>query len=219
MNNLVSGDTKISPLIHFDCLIDSDYGLIELIKQEYLDPSIFDIEFFKKSKIEIIKALYNRSKDNPLSLISSLPDNELDDLYSQFIDQRYYDILNNSVSTEIANLIELFNSVGDIKSTILCNNEIQEKIIKETDYLRKYKIICCDKGKYYSTNIFNCTYFKKIEDIDTINDPNITTYYLSTFGPNLTEDRQDIKKSDIIDQIANKRYNIHLIDLYKFGGK
>lgn len=219
MNRIIGGDTKISPLIHFNSLVDSDYGLIELIKEEYLDPTIFDINFFNKPKIEIIKSLYNRSKDNPLSVCSSLSDEDLDDLYNQFMNQRYYDILDKSATTEIANLIEFYDSVGDIKSTILCNDEIQVKIIKETNYLRYDKIICCEKGHYKSNNIFNCAYFKKIEDIDTINDFNITTYYLSTFGPNLTADKDDVKESDIIDLIAKKRYNIHLIDLYKFGGK
>jgi len=35
-----------TPLVSFDCIIDTDFGLLSLIDKDYLDSSIFDIEFF-----------------------------------------------------------------------------------------------------------------------------------------------------------------------------
>ena len=41
--------------IGFDTIVDDDFGLIQLIFNHYLDPSIFDIEKFKKSVPEILE--------------------------------------------------------------------------------------------------------------------------------------------------------------------
>ena len=47
-----------TPLISFSSIYDLDIGLIRLIGREYLDESIFDVKFFNRPMISIIKDSY-----------------------------------------------------------------------------------------------------------------------------------------------------------------
>ena len=43
---------KQNVLISINALIDIDVGLFNLIKEDYLDPSVFNIEYFKSSTVK-----------------------------------------------------------------------------------------------------------------------------------------------------------------------
>ena len=57
-----------SPLVTFDSLVDTDFGLMLYIDRCFLDSSIFDVEVFNSNhKIkQMIWRLMNRERWNPL---------------------------------------------------------------------------------------------------------------------------------------------------------
>ena len=94
-------------LISINALIDIDIGLFTLIKEQYLDPSIFNVDYFKESNIlDYINTTYYRKVDNPLYLISNINDkNLLDELGYQKLDlnskKRILNIISNYSFEEI----------------------------------------------------------------------------------------------------------------------
>ena len=83
------------PLISINALIDTDIGLYNLIKESFLNYSVFRRDFFAKPQKEIIKALYYRMEDNPLAIMvnDNIPKNDIEDYYKQFFDQHKKEIL------------------------------------------------------------------------------------------------------------------------------
>ena len=91
----------IKPLVPFNCIVDTDVGLIQLIKTEYRSPDIFNIGLLDSfiNNRGIIKLLYHRKTKNPL--LPFMNDQEdvatADDLYKQFMEKEYRNIIVKSV--------------------------------------------------------------------------------------------------------------------------
>ena len=122
--------TVAVPVIPFNCLFDTDVGLLKLIENEYLEGGYFDNKFFEEhqSNISLVRDLYQRPELNPLLLC--LKDKSLaDDLYNQFIEQKYKDIIENSVYTGIFDLCSWNNIAEDMKITIVYTRQ------EELDFL------------------------------------------------------------------------------------
>ena len=65
--DIISGvKVKMTPLISFHAIVDIDVGLINLIKQEYLDERVFNKDFFTQPIYAIIADRYYRKERNPL---------------------------------------------------------------------------------------------------------------------------------------------------------
>lgn len=114
------------PLIPFNCIIDSDFGLLSLISSKYRDPKFFNLDFLDShSKIkDLVLALYERKEQNPLSLIMANPDDKdtANDLYIDFMDKMYTDILDRSMATDICKLAIVYED-NNIHPTILCKRQ------------------------------------------------------------------------------------------------
>lgn len=162
----------IDPLFDFQSLCDTDLGLYRLIKRDYYDRNIFNNDLFDSTNLNFVKTmLLTRDKFNPLFIFckeNALTNDEIDDLYRQFLDEEYDNILKLSSPTAIMSLAAVSNSVNKIVDvTVLCKSQ------KEVDWIRKYsnKLRCIvsnyenfDIGKYdtiYIKDLYTLLSFKQ----------------------------------------------------------
>lgn len=210
-----------TPLVSFDCIIDTDFGLLNLIDSNYLDSSIFDIDFFNNHhKIkELVKVLYEREERNPLSIcVKDKSDIDIDMLYQQFIDEKYTDILKRSMVTEIYNLIEQFKLSGEVKPTIICRKQEEIDCLKELPlFSKQFPIILLDEIEdisYYKQFFFRYIdddYIKKLSS--EIN--NKTVYVINQkFNCIVGEGLLPTKSTRIL---FDNRNSIHTIDMYNIN--
>jgi hypothetical protein len=124
----------ISPLITFDSLFDISVGIISLIKLEYADPEVFNIDLLNtlNSKKDISRFSANREFSNPvLAIMNNTEDiDTAKDLYNQFISKRYNDILTLSVYTGIYDMISNIYA-DDIRYTVVYSKPEEKKLLEE----------------------------------------------------------------------------------------
>lgn len=146
---------KSNILVSFDSIIDTDMGLMRLIKQEY------NTGFFYESIVNapeyIWRDLLNRrTVPNPLSIIM---DDETDEdfevsqeLYEKFMDEEYSKILDLSPTCALANIVNAnFYSKDLLRLTVLCESE-QEKEILDIKGVTYYDALVADRKSIYTKN-------------------------------------------------------------------
>ena len=155
----------LTPLIPFNCIIDTDFGLLSLIGKSFLDTSYFSIDFFSKNSLieELVKSLYYREEENPLSICMLEETKQFaDTFYCDFIEQKYDEILKISMTTEVYNVIELYRLYWEIKPTIVYEKESEIELL---NYLKVTKSVPKVKIDEIDFNFYNQFYFKSINDI------------------------------------------------------
>lgn len=203
--------TKI--LIDFDCYVDTEVGLIRLIKDKYRDEKVFNIDKLNDIR-QIILSLINRKDINPLSIISkdNISEEDLLDYYIEFMNEEYNEILKRSVTTELKTLVNLLKTEPGINVTFLCETEIEEELLRKDRDLDKCKILVKDRDDIYFSD-YSTFIFKYITDyIDILILP-YKTYYFSRYRVNFDEEF-NLNNSDIVDKIIYTGGSIEIIDLY-----
>ena len=201
-------------LIDFECCVDTDVGLIRLIKDKYQDGRVFNIDKLNDDIRNIILSLINRDNINPLSIISNkdISEEDLYDYYVEFMTEEYGEILKRSVTTELTTLISLLYSETSVNVTILCESEIEEELLKRNKLFSKCSILVRDRDKIdlkkYSTFIFKYI-------TDTVNEfiAPYKNYYFSKYKINF-DDNFNLISPDIINRIIYSNGSIEIIDLY-----
>lgn len=184
-----NGNYIINPIFDFQSVCDTDLGLYRLIRKEYYDKSIFRKELFETNDLAFVKAMIlTRSKFNPLSVFCKdnvLKEEEMNDLYEQFLEEEYDKILELSSPTTILSLASTSNNLNKMVNVrILCKSKNEVKWISK--YTTKLKCIISpykdfDLKKYdavYLKDIYTLLQFKQ----DSIDKKNII---LSKFNFNL----------------------------------
>lgn len=214
------------PLVTFDVLLDTDFGLMLFIHRNFLDPKVFNMEFFQSHRAirDMVKALIDREEKNPLSIcLNEEYKSQADSLYKQFMDQYYTNILELSMYTEIKELILSVYNNGVADPIIMCKTEEEQKFVK--DKCRILKSIPCytfkDLGLRYDgeqrqviTKYKDDSYLEKLAPYIEGN-----TIYLANYKFNqFTEEDKD----DLIIALLLAKYNrFSLMDIYsraKIGG-
>lgn len=162
----------IDPLFDFQILCDTDLGLYRLIKEDYYDRSVFDENLFDSDEEFFIKTrLLDRTHFNPLFLFCKkgvLTDDEMDDLYQEFLDKEYERILERSTPTTILEIASKSNNTNNIVNvTVLCKSEAERKWLLKYNFRLKSIIgdyIDFDLSKYdtiYIKDIYTLTLFRQ----------------------------------------------------------
>lgn len=157
----------IKPLVPFNCIVDTDVGLIQLIKTEYRSPDIFNIGLLDSfiNNRGIIKLLYHRKTKNPL--LPFMNDQEdvatADDLYKQFMEKEYRNIIIKSVMTGMYKLLYYFTLAEEIAANISYSNPIEEEIINKNKILKKIRAISIKEIPDRAANL-DSFFFKDVED-------------------------------------------------------
>lgn len=214
------GTAKSTPLISFNSIVDIDLGLLRFISKHYGENNVFDMNPLEDIPfLEVVGNIYRRKYKNPLYYI--MKDEQYKDLldkcYDEFLHDYEADILEESVTTEMINLINIFISSGEVIPTILCYSQAQiDYLEKEVTLLKDVEKILLEDA-IYNINKFSHYYFKYIEEAEPFKTKvRNTVLYFSTCGLNLNEDNSDLWLSDEeISQYASQGTMIAIIDIYK----
>ena len=217
-------NNRLTTLIPFDLIIDTDYGLIQLIKDEYNDKSVFT-DLVEARYEQLIWCLYNRNNSNPLTQFMWKEDDKesIDSLYEDFINTKYIDILKRSRPTGFYEAVKLFNkSDGAITPIIMCKNKMEEsyinKLSKVDEIIPSLSVIV---GNYNDIDVstYDPIYFKYYKDtlkcLDKLKGKNI---YIANYKFNFisNEKGEKVLLPDIslllLDQNIAKN-----IDIYSFN--
>ena len=216
---MVSGANSVTmaPLISVSTIFDLDYGLIRLIEKEYMDTRVFDPNYFERNdKLDIIKDLYYRPFKNPLYCIAkpNIEREELDEYYVEFLESCRNDILDNSVSTEMLNVIALFNTNNEIHTSVLYYDDYQKEALLEEDEINNIPLISLQQLSSYSKrNSFSQYYFRSIEELKPFLKCDSKTFYIANMPINLNEEQDDIVDHPYIKEILFMNH-INIFNIY-----
>lgn len=147
--NVTNNQGINTPLITFDCIFDTDFGIMLYIDRYFLDTSVFDVDFFNSHhKInEMVKALIMREEKNPLLLcVKDIPNREkvADDLYQDMIhnSKHYKQILELSMLTCVWEFVSLSSIAGsEITPSVICRTEDEKDALLKQGYKRNITMI------------------------------------------------------------------------------
>ena len=157
----------IKPLIPFNCIVDTDAGLIDLIRTDYRSPDMFNIgllDSFKNGN-ELLKFLYERTVINPVIPFMNNPEDEdtANDIYRQFITQEYETIVKKSPFTGIFKMIQFSKFSEEITPTISYSNDIEKQFFENNSVLNSIKAVDIKDIPYQCSNL-DVFFFKTIFD-------------------------------------------------------
>lgn len=216
---------KSTPLVSFECLIDTDIGVIRYCLNEFPNPTYFNLEKMNNlHRLELIGLEYKRKVKNPLLVASNdnLLDQDkefLDECYKEMIDTKYQSILSYSYSTEFVNAIKLFKDSGDINPTILISNDYQKTIIENHPIMSQFPMISISEIKSgdIDPDMFSQFYFRYLDEALPFTSTKITgkTFYFSTSGLNLNEENNDLIDHQAIQDCIHYGNLVSVFDMYR----
>lgn len=165
-------DGNLSVLIPFDLIINTEYGLIQYIRLEYPNNDIWNHEAISLLDEEsIIIDLLDRAEVNPLFVIAnnySIDKESLDNLYIEFMNKTYRQILEQANKTKLYNAIIAWLEMSQtISVTILCKNELEVEYINNfLPKLKKCITILSNKSlAELDLSNYNTLYVKNTKDL------------------------------------------------------
>lgn len=202
-------------LILFDTIVDTDYGMINMIREEYNNPQFIDVDFLNAvSEHALIAELYERQTENPLTLV--LKDDyigQADSLYNQFIESKYDKILDMSRNTNLIGYYRILRKQGQMTLTILCKN-VQEQHFIEKLKMDIQTIVEPDYSKIPLKD-YDFLYLKKYSDIEKFKDIRKLNIYVCKYSFN-TEKDNITPKLLFSDKISDKN-QIFTIEPYNIN--
>lgn len=123
-------------LMPFNCLINTDFGIIKVLKEKYNNP-----EFMESFLVENDDNFYRLStviNDNENIVNYYLKSNHLDkadQIRKLLLEKEYENILEHSEKTGIFTLTKEYKIAGEgaIHPIVLCKNELEQQYIKRLD--------------------------------------------------------------------------------------
>ena len=149
---------KLSALIDYDFIVNTEFGLIRFIREFYQDEDFFDLDVLNKSDREILSLLYSRSNYNPLSIICRNSNTDFfSQLYDGFFDEYKKEIIGASTtSTSIVNFIKMMLTSSVSNVSICVRDDIEEENMKA--YFKRCNTIRRNNVSYIKT--FDVFYVK-----------------------------------------------------------
>ena len=179
----------INALVPFNILIDTDMGILKLIDYEYHNEDFFLPGILNTSETNQRYFLATRNISNVVEALLSVEDKELaEDLYRQFMEKEYDQILKLSCNTAICDLTLLLkkNMNQVIRVTVLCEDEKQKKLIEDRR-ISVFRIIV-DKPEDMSLKNYGTIFVKDVKDLDRYRIVEGKTIYVPSYGFNVTVD-------------------------------
>ena len=207
-------------LVSVRCLLDLDYGLVKYVAQELPNNKIFNLDkFYDVAFFDLINELYTREYDNPLYYLAypGVDTKFLDNLRDEIITERENKILEYCISTEMANVMEIWASDREIGAvSIYCYTDTEKEVLSTDPTFSKYGIITSAEEALRNYEQF---FFLSIDEIGPFTESQFNTFYFSKRRLNfiIEADGQfniDPKNEDIKQLILNKN-EISIFDLYR----
>lgn len=179
----------INVLVPFDVLIDIDMGLLKLIEFDYHNEDFFLPGILNTSETNQKYFLITRTSSNIVESLLTVEDKELaEDLYNQFMEKEYDNILKLSCNTSICDLTLLLrtNMNQVIRVTVLCSNEKEKKLIEDRR-ISVFRIIISDPDSI-NINNYGTIFVKNVYDLDKYRKVEGKTIYVPNYGFNVIND-------------------------------
>lgn len=160
-------------LIPFNCLFDTNVGLIKLINLNYNDPRVFDKNTLDSldSNLKVTKFSYESTSENIIMDLLINKDIEVANAYyQQFLEEQYQNILNYSVYTGLINLLSKLMDQPDVNVSVFCMNELEANFI-HNNLSDQVRTVLPDETIEH-INMYKQFYFKT-----SVNDPYFDTIY------------------------------------------
>ena len=215
---MMSKSGSFVPLFSFNMIVDTDLGLLNYVFAEFRNEDIFDLNVLDYP--ELINKVYFRQFQNPLYCLMRYPENVddkqfLDECYKEFIETKEKEILNHSLTTQIAELLKLFLEESSIYPYIMCYTEAQYDLISKQDDYKKAKIVMSQDIISVAQGYFSQYYFKYLEELYLFSSIKDRTMYISNCGLNLNNERSDFRNFPVLDNLLRQNNHINAIDMYK----
>lgn len=222
--NMISGvdKGKMAPLFSFNTIVDLDFGLINLVYDKYLDPSVFNVSFFdKKSALDILYETYNRRVKNPLKMIANedVSDEKLDIFYKEFMENEIKDVYRYSITTDILNLIDVFNKSQTINPIIFCYSEEQIKILNKELKLAPNEKVLIESLSKKDLSLYKQFFVRNVEELEYFSGCVFKMFYISTLRCNFNDSGEDFKDEKLFTKIIDNRNSVGIFDIYKNNDK
>lgn len=189
---------KTYPILTFDQIVDTEFGLLEVIYKKYNDKNTFYWSLLEAPPKVKLGLLYNRLRPNPITVVAKDKDNKelMDDYYKQFMEEEYVAILKNSIVTGLYKFLIKIVSSGFIPPTIICKSNIESTYLEkiDSDIFKKCNIVVDTDGY---TNIikdkkYTSIYIKNIKDtIPILNDLETKNIFIAGYRYNFEDDERN----------------------------
>lgn len=183
------------PVLTFDQIIDTEFGLLDVIYEKYNDRNTFYWALLEAPPKVKLGLLYNRLRPNPITVVAKDKDNKelMDDYYKQFMEEEYVAILKKSIVTGLYKLLQEFMAQDFISPTIICNSQIEATYLGKInpEIPSKCSIIVDDKGfkNIIKDEKYTSIYVKNIRDtIPIINNLETRNIFVSGYRYNFEDD-------------------------------
>lgn len=219
--SLTSGAVeKMAPLFSFLSLVDIEMGLVNLIRNEYMNGYVFDKSFFDLSPFKILHKLYYRKESNPLYLFAkdNIPHDKLDEYYHDFMDEKYESILNYSITTEAFTFLESLDRNNDFVPYIFYYNDEEFKIIKELG-LKNTKVVHIDQITGYNSESCKQVFVRYSEELEKFCTEEFggRAFYISTAALNMNEEYNNVKDQTLLARINMIGSGLYCYDMYNIS--
>ena len=213
-------ENKLSPVIPFNLIYDTDYGIIRYIRDTCKDAPNYNQGILNLHKIFLIQLLVNREVLNPVHLV--MEDDEefgeqADEIYNNIMKYNYQDVLVRSIPTAIHDYIAFLGETeGAVTPYILCNCDEEVFFIRK--YFGPYKDGKCKIaiGKVDASK-YDPLFTKSLKEMpDMYYNVGCNNIYLARYFFNIDTDDQDKeipKMGDDVLLFMNNTCNI--VNVYK----
>lgn len=207
-------------LVPFNILIDLDMGLLKLLEFDYDNDLYFLQGILHTTEINQQYTMVTRNKVNPLSALLQVDDDELaDNLYSQFMEKEYTQILKLSCNTAVRDLSELLNATIDqvVRITILCRSEQDQREVEER-HIKSFRTIVEKDLNKINLSDYQVLFVKNIYDLDKYRNVSGLNIYVPNYGFNITIDpemSQPLLPEDILKKYG-KENEFEIFSIYTF---
>ena len=209
----------INPLFDFQLICDTDMGISNLIKRDYYDKDVFDNTIFQsKDKNFLKEKLVCRKLFNPLHLFCKkgiMKDEEIDDLYREFLEKEYKTILQLSIPTAVMQFVSMSNKLQQtIHPVILCKNQDEVDWIKQHD--SDLKCIIADYENF-DISKYDTIYLKDIYTLLLFNQSSINKKNINigryAFNFDILKENMEVPILEVAKNYYLKN-QFYLIDVY-----
>lgn len=207
-------------LVPFDILVDIDMGLLKLLEFDYDNNLYFLQGILHTSELNQQYTMVTRNKVNPLSAILQYEDDELaENLYSQFMEKEYNQILKLSCNTAVRDLSELLITTIDqvVRITILCRSKQDLQEVEER-HIKSFRTIVEKDLNKINLSDYQVLFVKNIYDLDKYRNVTGLNIYVPNYGFNITIDpemSQPLLPEDILKKYG-KENEFEIFSIYTF---